>query len=176
MQITCGNRLLLSYLAVCIANDNSCKPLLQVCNVACQTQNRHNLGCYCNIIAVLSGHSIGLSAESVHYVTKLTVIHIHTSSPGNLSRINVQRMEITGKVKIDILHRNYLCVSAAGRSAFYTEYRSKGRLTKRYHNLLAKLLHTICKTYGSSSLSFSCRSRIDSRYQNQFPVRSIRLF
>ena len=168
---------------------------LQVCDVICQAQNCHDLGCNGDVVAVLSRHSVGLSAKSVYYVTQLTVIHIHASSPGDLSRVDVQlialedvvvdhccqqvvccadRMEVAGEMKVDILHRHNLCVSAACCSALYTEYRSKGRLTKRYHNVLAKLLHTVCKTYGRRSLSFSCRSRVDRCYQDQLAVLFIR--
>ena len=81
-------------------------------------------------------------------------------------------VEVAGEVKIDILHRNYLCVSAACCSALYAEYRSQGRLTKGYHNLLANLLHTVCQTYGCGGLSLSCRSRVDSGYQNQLTILS----
>ena len=145
MQITSSYRFLLCYFTICITNDDSGKSLLKVCNITCQTQNCHNLRCNGDIISVLSRHSIGLSAKSVYYITKLTVIHIHTSSPCDLSRVDVQRialedmvvdhccqqvvsctdcMEVTGEMKIDVLHRNNLCVSAACCSTFYSEYRS----------------------------------------------------
>ena len=193
VQIACGNRLLLGNLSVCISDDDSCKSFLQVCDVLSQTQNSHDLGCYGDIVAVLSRHTVGLSAKSVYYITQLTVVHIYASSPGNLSRVDVQSIaledmvinhgcqqvvrcadsvEVAGEVKVDILHGNYLCVSAACCSALYAEYRSQGRLTKSYHNLLANLLHTVCQTYGCGGLSFSCRSRVNSGYQNQFAVLS----
>ena len=86
------------------------------------------------------------------------------------------RMEVTGEVKVDILHRHNLCISAACCSALYTKYRSEGRLTKCYHYILAKLLHTICKTYGRCGLSFSGRCRIDCGNKDQFSVFFIRFF
>ena len=196
VQIAGRYRLLLGSLSVCIAYDDSRQSLLQVRDVACQTQNCHNLGCYGDVIAILSGHSIGLSAKAIHYVTKLTVIHVHASSPGDLSRIDVQSvalenmvvnhgcqqvvgcsdcMEIAGEMKVDILHGHYLRVSAAGSSALYTKYRSQRRLAESYHNLLANLLKSICQSYRCGSLSFSCGSRVDSSNQNQLAVLSIGL-
>ena len=83
-------------------------------------------------------------------------------------------MEVTSEVQVDILHRNDLCISAACCSALYAEYRSEGRLTKRYHNIFTKLLHTICQTYRRRRLSFSCRSRVDRRYENQLSVWLVR--
>ena len=85
-------------------------------------------------------------------------------------------VEVTSEVKVNVFHRNNLCISAACCSTFYSEYRSKRRLTKCYHNFLADLAHTICQTYGSGSLTFSCRSRVDCSYQNQFSVLSRNLF
>ena len=196
VQIAGCYGLLLGSFSVCIADDDSRQSLLQVCDIACQTQNRHNLGSYGDIIAVLSGHSVGLSAKAIHDVTKLTVIHVHTSSPGDLSRVDVQSvalenmvvnhgcqqvvgcsdcMEVAGEVKIDVLHGHYLRVSAAGSSSLYTEYRSQRRLTKGYHNLLADFLKSVCQSYRCGSLSFSCRGRVDRRYQNQLAVLSVRL-
>ena len=80
------------------------------------------------------------------------------------------RMEVTGEMQVDVFHRNNLCVSAAGCTALNAEYRAKGWLTKRYHNVLSKLLHSVSQTYGGRGLSFSCRSRVDRCYQNQFSV------
>ena len=195
MKVTCGNWLLLGNFSVCISNNDIGQTLLQVCNVICQTKNCHDLRCNCDIVAILSRHTIGLSAKSIYYKTKLTVVHIHASSPGDLSRVNVQlvalidmvvdhcckkviccadRMEVTGEVQVDILHRNDLCISAACCSALYTEYRSEGRLTECYHNIFTKLLHTICQTYRCGRLSFSCRSRVDRRYENQLSVWLVR--
>ncbi len=85
-------------------------------------------------------------------------------------------MEITCEMKVDVFHRNHLCVSASCSAAFHTKDRSKGRLAKSNHNLLAELLHTICQTYGRSGLALSCRSRVDCGNENQLAVGSVRLF
>ena len=44
------------------------------------------------------------------------------------------------------------------------------------NNLLTDLAHTICQTYGCGGLSFSCRSRVDSSYKNQFSVLTRNFF
>ena len=86
------------------------------------------------------------------------------------------RMEVTGEVKVDVFHRNNLCISAACSAALYTKYRSQGWLTECYHNVFAKLLHTICQTYGCGGLSFSCRSRVDGGNKDQLAVLFVCLF
>ena len=85
-------------------------------------------------------------------------------------------MEVTGEVQVYILHGYNLCVAAAGCSALYAEDRSQGRLTKSYHNLLAKLLKSVRKAYRSRSLSLAGRGGVDSGYKNQLSIRLIRLF
>ena len=76
-------------------------------------------------------------------------------------------------MKVDVFHRNYLCISAACCAALNTEYRSEGWLTKCYHNVLSKFLHSISKTYGCSSLSFTCRCRVDCCHEDQLAIFSV---
>ena len=196
IQVTCGYRLLLGNLSVCISDNDAGQTLFQVFDIVCQTQNCHDLRCNCDVVTILSGHSVGLSAKTIHYETKLTVIHIHTSSPGDLSRVDVQLislidmvvdhgcqqvvgcsygMEVTGEMKVDILHGNYLRVSAACCSALNAEYRSKGRLTEGYTYFFAQFAQSVCQTYGGSGLSFTCRCGVDGGNQNQFSIRFVSL-
>ncbi|CCY96953.1 uncharacterized protein BN514_01331 [Ruminococcus sp. CAG:17] len=191
MKISCCYRFLLGNFAIGVSDDDSGKSLFQIFDITCQTENCHDLRCYGDVVTVLTRHTVCSSAKSVYYITKLTVVHVNASSPGDLSRVDVQLitledmvvdhcskkvvcrtdcMEITGKMKVDILHRNYLCIAAACRTTFDTEYRSKGWLTKSYHNIFSKSLHSICKTYRCSCFSFPGRCRVDSCHKNQFAV------
>ena len=195
VQVACRYRLLLGSFSICIAYDDPCKSLLEIGDIACQAEHCHDLGCYRDIVAVLSRHAVCLSAKTVYHVSKLSVVHVHAASPGDLARVDVQRValedvvvdhrcqqvvcradrvEVTCKVKVDVLHRDYLCVSSACSSALYAEYRSEGRLTQRYHNLLADLCETVCQTYGGRGLSFACRRRVDRRYKDQLAVLGVR--
>ena len=85
-------------------------------------------------------------------------------------------MEVTCEMKVDIFHRNYLCITAACCSTLYTEYRSEGWLTESYHYVFAEFLHTICKTYGCCGLSFTGRCRIDCSYKDQFTILFVAFF
>ena len=197
MEITCCYRFLLGYFTVGISNNNSGKSFFQVFDVTCKTKNCHDLRCNSDVISVFTRHSVCSSAEAVYYVTELTVIHVYASSPCDLSWIDVQsvalenvvvdhcceqvvccadRMEVTCEVKVDILHRNYLCIAAACCTALNTEYRSERWLTESYHNALAEPLHTVCKTYCCSCFSFTCRCRVDSSYEDQLAVLFVAFF
>ena len=197
MKISCCYRFLLGNFAVCISDDDSGKTFFQVFDIACKTQNCHDLRSNSDVIAVFTRHTVCLSAKAVYYITKLTVVHVHTSSPCDLSRVDVKSvalenmvvdhcckkvvccadsMEVTCKVKVDVFHRNNLRISAACCAAFYTEYRSERWLTKRNHNVFAKLLHTVCKTYSCRCFSFACRCRVDSCNKDQLAVLFVCFF
>ena len=197
MKIASCYRFLFGNFTICISDDDLGKSFFQVCNIACKAKDCHDLGCNCDVVSVFTRHTVCSSAKSVYYVTKLTVVHIHTSLPCDLSRVDVQSialedmvvdhcskkvvcctdgMEVTCEMKVDIFHRNYLCIAAACCTTFDTEYRSERWLTKSNHNTLSKLLHCICKTYGCSSLSFTGRCRIDCCHKNQLTVFSVTFF
>ena len=197
MQVTSGYRFLLSYFSVGISDDDLGKSFFQICDVACQTQNCHNLRCYGDVIAVFSRHSVCSSAKAVYNASKLTVIHIYASFPGDLSRIDIQSvslenvvvdhscqqvvcctdcMEVTGEVKVDIFHWNNLCVSAACCSAFYTEDRSKRWLAKCNHCFFTDSGKSVYQTYRSCCFSFSCRCRVDGCNEDQFSILRIGVF
>ena len=197
MKIASCYRFLFGNFTICISDDDLGKSFFQVCNIACKAKDCHDLGCNCDVVSVFTRHTVCSSAKSVYYVTKLTVVHIHTSLPCDLSRVDVQSialedmvvdhcskkvvcctdgMEVTCEMKVDIFHRNYLCIAAACCTTFDTEYRSERWLTKSNHNTLSKLLHTICKTYCCCSLSFTSRCRVDCSYKNQFSIFFVTLF
>ena len=94
---------------------------------------------------IFSHHTIHLIAKSDNNIAQYAVVHVHTAFPYNLTRIDLQcisllnmivqhcckqiigrsdRMEISGKMQIQIFHRNNLRISSAGRTAFDPEARS----------------------------------------------------
>jgi hypothetical protein len=75
-------------------------------------------------------------------------------------------------MEIDVLHGDYLSVTAAGSTALDTEYRSEGRLTECKNGILTNLAHSFCKTYADSCLALSGRSRIDSGNKDEFTILS----
>jgi len=153
---------------VSISYYNLGDPLLHVVYILSQAEDSHDLTCYCYLESVFSRAAARLSAKSVNDVTQLSVVHVDSSLPCDLSRIYVHLIalldmvvhhgcdqvvcrsygvHVASEVKVDILHRNYLGISAACSSALDTEYRSQGWLTKCHYGLLAKSVHCICKSY-----------------------------
>ena len=62
-------------------------------------------------------------------------------------------VEVAGKVQIDVLHRHYLCISAACGTALNSENGAQGRLSQRHHGVFAYTAQTVRKSDGGSSLS-----------------------
>ena len=91
---------------------------------------------------ILSDKAVCLVAKSYHNITKDSVIHVLTALPHDLPGIDVQiialldmivqqrskkvicrsnRMKISREMKIQIIHRYNLCITAAGSSTFDTK-------------------------------------------------------
>ena len=165
---------------ICISDNNRSQTLLQIRNISRETQDGHNFACHRDIKSVLPRSSVRFSAQSVHYKTELTVIHIHTALPGNLSRVDPERVpllnmivqhrrnqiirrpdcvEIPCKVQIDILHRYNLRIAASGGAALDSEHRTERRFPKCYKDILSDFPKAVRKTDRCRRLSFSCRCR-----------------
>ena len=79
-------------------------------------------------------------------------------------------VEIAGKVKVNVLHRHYLGITAACSAALHAEYRSQRRLSEGHNYIFPQLLHSICQAYGSRSLSLPSRSRSNGCHKNQLSI------
>ena len=186
-KIPCGNGLVL----IGIAHNNAGDTLFKVGNILCEAEYRHNFGCNGYIVAVLTGNTVYSSAQTVGHEAELSVIHIHTAVPGNTAGVDIKgvalinmviqhcgkkvvccadSVEITGKVEVNILHRNYLRPSAACGAALYTENGAKGRLAQSNHNVFADTGKTVRKTDGGSCLSLTCGGGGHCRNKNKLAV------
>ena len=83
-------------------------------------------------------------------------------------------VQVAGKVQVDVFHRNDLCITAAGRAALDTEYRSERGLTKGNNRVLADFVQSHGQTDGAGGFSFACRCRRDGGNQNQFAILLVR--
>ena len=174
-----------------VAYEYAFKALFEVVKVACKAKDSHYLGGNGYLEAILSGEAVYLSAQTHNYLTQCTVVHIHTSFEKDTSFIKAQRIalvdrviyqrtqqvvcrcdsvHIARKVQIDVLHRNYLCISAACGTALDAEYRTQRWLTQCKDSLFAYLRHRLCKTYGDSRFALARRGRVDSGDKYQLAV------
>ena len=125
-----------------ICYNNPAQTLLQIRKILRQTENCHDFGCHRNYKMIFSYHSVHFVSKTYYDVAEHPVIHIQTSFPHNLPRINSEgisllnvviqhcsqqiigrcnRMKISCKMKVQFIHGNYLSISASGCSSFYSE-------------------------------------------------------
>ena len=179
------------FFIICVTYDDFSESFLKVGKRICKTQNRHNFGSNRDVVTVFTGNAVYSAAETVRYKTKLTVIHIHTSLPYYSSGVDIKgislidmvikhsgkkivcradSVEVTGKVEVDVLHRNNLCIATACSTTLDTENGAERRLAECYKNILADFSHTVGKTDCCCSLSLTCGGGVYCCYKNEFSI------
>ena len=79
-------------------------------------------------------------------------------------------VHITREVEVDILHRNYLSISAACCAALDSENRSERGFTECEDCLFANLSHSLGKTNRNGRLALACGGRIYSCNKDKLAV------
>ena len=174
-----------------VGNHQAGKAGLQVIDVGSQAQNSHDFGSNGDVVAILTGYTVGLAAQAVNDEAELTVVHVHAAAPYDLTGVDVQSialidvviqhsgqqvvgsadcMEVTGEVQVDVLHGDNLSVAAAGSTALNAKHRAQGGLTQGNDDILADLLQAVSQTNIGSGLAFAGGSGVDGGNQNQLAV------
>ena len=143
---------------------------------------------------ILPDNPVPGAAESDDDIPKGTVIHVEDSlphdplgiDPAQISLLQMivehrgekivrtgDRVEVTGEVQVQILHRDNLGISAACGASLDSEAGPETRLAERDDSLLPKQVQCVAETDRGRRLSLSGRRRIDGRHQNKLPVRPI---
>ena len=180
-----------------IPHDDAPKARLKIGKALRKAEHRHDLTRHGDIKAVLARAAVRLAAEPVHNVPELAVVHVHAALPSDLLRVDpkgipllnvviehrrkqvvrsADGMEIAGKMKVYVLHRDDLGVPAAGRAALDAEHRPERRLAQRRHGVFAHPPQRIRKPDGCCGLALARGRRRDGRYENELPVRRGNLF
>ncbi len=147
-----------------VGNDNVCKPILQIVEIARQTKDRHHLGSHRDIEAVFAREAIGHTAERRDNRAQRAIVHVEHPAPRHPALVNAERIspidvvvehcreqivggsdgvKIAGKVQVDVLHRHDLRIAAAGGPAFHAERRTERRLANAQHRLFADVIERI---------------------------------
>ena len=79
-------------------------------------------------------------------------------------------MEIAGEVKVHILHRNDLRISAAGGAALHAETGAKRGFADADRCLFADAVEAVAEADGRCRLAFAGRRRIDRGHEDQLAV------
>ena len=140
---------------------------------------------------ILTGNAIDLAAKTYDDISECAVVHVKTALEKDSARVDAQsiallhmvvehgaakvvrrgnRVHIACKVKVDVLHREYLSVAAACSAALDAEYGTERGFSQGNDCLLSDFSHSLSQTCGGSGFTFTCRGRVDSGNENQFAV------
>ncbi len=176
---------------VVVGNDHALKTCPKIIHVLRKTEHCHDLGGCRDDEVILPHRPVGLAAKTDGDISKSPVVHVHAPLPDDAGRIDAQgitemkvivdcrreqvvgggdRVEVTGEVEVQLVHRDDLRIAAAGSSALDAEARSQGRLAQGEDCVLSDRGERIGKTDADRSLPFACRRRVDGRHQNQMSV------
>ena len=190
MDIANGYRLAI----IGVGNNHSAQALFKIFDAGSKAEYSHNLGRNGNIKAVLSWHAVSNAAKSVNNVSELAIIHVYAAFPHHAAWINVETValldmviqhgcteivcsansvEVTSKVKVNVLHRNYLGISTARSATLDAKDRTQRRLSKGQHGRLSQAGQSICQTYRGSSLSLARRRWVNSGNQHKLSAKRL---
>ena len=79
-------------------------------------------------------------------------------------------MHVPGKMQIYVLHGQNLGIAAAGRAAFYAEYRPQRGFPQGNNRLFPDFGHSFSQTGGCGRLSLTGRGGVDRRHEDQLSV------
>ena len=120
-------------------------------------------------LALWAGSEAVLPASKAdHDLAQRAVVHVHDAAPGDAARVDAQfvaevqvvvqhrrkqvvaggnGVEVARKVQVDILHRNYLRISATGSTSFNTKNRAKRWFTQYNSCFLAYPVQSLGQSY-----------------------------
>jgi len=134
---------------------------------------------------------MSLAAQTDHDIAQGPVVHVHGPPPDDPPRIDCQsvpllemiverrrqqgmrrgnRVEIAGKVQVDVLHRHDLGIAAARRAALDSHAGAERRLAQHDDRFLAQFDEGLRHADGRGGFAFARRGRRDGRDQNQLAV------
>ena len=179
-----------------VSHHDPAQPLLQVGDGAGQAEHGHDFAGHGDVEPVLPRCAVGLAAQPVHHEPQLPVVHVHAALPGNLPGIDSQRvplldmivqqrrqqvvrradrMEVSRKMQVDVLHRHDLGVSAARGSALDPEHRPQARLPQRHGHVLPDPRQPVRQPDRGGRLAFARGGGGHRRHQDQLPRLPVRL-
>ncbi len=174
------------------AKDDAFQTGLEVLDVGGQTEDGHDLRRHGDVEAGLALDALSLLADG--HLAQRPVVEVDHPRPGDVRHIDVQLValeemvvedgraevvsgsdgvDVTGEVEVDVLHRHYLGVSAAGRSPLDAEARPERGFAQGADGLPADLVQRHRQADVGRGLALAGGSRSDGGAQHQLAVRAV---
>src|SRR5918999_707960 len=176
----CGHEVLCCYgVSVGVATDHEPpEAAAHVVKRGGEREDRHRLRGSRDVEAGLARDAVGVGAKAHDYVPQGSIVYVHHPSPGDALQLEVEgialvevvvdhggelvmglgdRVDVTGEVQIERLHRHDLAVAAAGGAALDAEHGTHRSLAHSHRRRLADMLEGLPKAYGSRRLPLTQR-------------------
>ena len=161
-----------------IGDDDPAEPSLQILQILGQAQDRHDLGRDRDVEPGLPGKAVGDPAERGHDVAQRPVVHVDHPAPDHPANVDVElvapvdvvvqhrreqvvrrrdRVEVTGEMEVDLLHRHHLGMATAGSTTFHPEARPERRLANADRGPLAERVQAVAEADGRGRLALAGR-------------------
>ena len=180
-----------------IPEDDVTEPGLEVREIRRETENRHDFRRDRDVETRLANDAVVIAAETRGHRAQRPVVHIHDATPGHTPGIDVQfvfpvhmvvdqsceqvvrcadRVEVTGKMQVDVRHGDDLRVTAAGCPALHAETGTEARLTQADERLLADPVQRVAETYRRGRLAFAGRRWRHRGHEDELAVFPLAVF
>ena len=80
------------------------------------------------------------------------------------------RVEVAGKMQVDVFHWYHLRITSAGGAALHAEHRSQARLAQTNHGFLADLVQRVSEPDGGRRFALAGRRRADRGDEDQLAI------
>ena len=172
------------------AEENIVDATTEIVYACCETHDSHDFRSRSDVESSLCLDAV-LVTDTGNDATQATVVDVHHTAPEYLLELEslslvletvvVQEgsnhvvslsdgMEVASEMEVDLIHRQYLSITAAGSTTLHAEARTERRLAQCNNCLLANLLHTEGETHGYGGLSITSLGRTDSGNEDEMMV------
>ena len=177
-----------------IGDNHIAKTLLQIAQIAGQTQDRHDLGRDSDIKASFARETVGNAAQGCCDLAQRAVVHVDNAAPHDAAQVDLKRVtpidvvinhrakqvvrrrdrvEIACKVQVHFFHRHDLGIATASGPALHTKVRSQRCFADTDSGVLADAVQTIAQTNGGRCLAFACGRRVDRGHKDQLAIGAV---
>ena len=167
--------------------------LFQIVDPAAQAQDGHYLRSGSDVEALLTRHAVTRTAQSDDHLAQHAVIYIHHPFEQHRTGIDAQppgfqlniivyqggkqivrflyRRKISGKMQVDVLHRQHLGISSSGSASLQSEDRSQRGFPQGGYGALPDAVQSIGQPDRDGRFAFPARSGRQGRNQHQTTAR-----
>ncbi len=177
-----------------IGGDDVSQPRLEVFEIAREAEDGHHLGGDGDVETGFARIPVADAAERTDDLAQRTIVDVHHVAPHHAPPVEPQfvapiemvvdqrgeqivgrgdGVQVAGEMKIDVLHRHDLGITAARRAALHAEGRTEARFAQTQHRALAELIERVGEADRRRRLALARGGRRHGGNQHELAVRPV---